>query len=107
MIGRILGTIFGFMFGRIPGAILGFVVGHFFDKGYSQDFNQMGGFSRFFTSQDEFKKQAIFFHTLFLVMGHLAKADGKVSDAEIRLASDLMDQMDLFLISLCDARDAC
>lgn len=95
MIGRILGTIFGFMFGRIPGAVLGFVVGHFFDKGYSQDFNQMGGFSRFFTSQDEFKKQAIFFHTLFSVMGHIAKADGQVSDAEIRLASDLMDQMDL------------
>ncbi|MFT4993107.1 MAG: DnaJ like chaperone protein [Paraglaciecola sp.] len=95
MIGRILGTIFGFMFGRIPGAILGFVVGHLFDKGYSQDFNQRGGFSRFFSSGDDFKKQAIFFHTLFSVMGHLAKADGTVSDAEIRLASDLMDQMDL------------
>ena len=95
MIGRILGTIFGFMFGRIPGAILGYVVGHYFDKSYSQNFNQKGGFNRFFTSGDEFKKQAIFFHTLFSVMGHLAKADGKVSDAEIRLASDLMDQMNL------------
>jgi DnaJ like chaperone protein len=95
MIGKILGTLFGFMFGRIPGAILGFMVGHLFDKGYSQDFNQMGGFSRFFTSQDDFKKQAIFFHTLFSVMGHVAKADGKVTDAEIRLASDLMDQMGL------------
>ena len=95
MIGRILGTIFGFMFARIPGAILGYIVGHFFDKGYSQDFNQMGGFSRFFASQDEFKQQAIFFHTLFSVMGHIAKADGKVSDAEIRMASSLMDQMGL------------
>jgi DnaJ like chaperone protein len=95
MIGKILGTLFGFMFGRIPGAILGFIVGHLFDKGYSQDFNQMGGFSRFFASHDEFKKQAIFFHTLFSVMGHVAKADGKVSEAEIRLASDLMDQMGL------------
>jgi DnaJ like chaperone protein len=95
MIGRILGTLFGFMFARIPGAILGYVVGHFFDKGYSQDFNQMGGFSRFFTSQDEFKQQAIFFHTLFSVMGHIAKADGQVSDAEIRMASSLMDQMGL------------
>ncbi|WP_340678483.1 co-chaperone DjlA [Paraglaciecola sp.] len=95
MIGRILGTLFGFMFARIPGAILGYVVGHFFDKGYSQDFNQMGGFSRFFTSQDEFKQQAIFFHTLFSVMGHIAKADGQVSDAEIRMASTLMDQMGL------------
>ncbi|WP_166424168.1 co-chaperone DjlA [Paraglaciecola sp. 20A4] len=95
MIGKILGTIFGFMFGRIPGAILGFVVGHMFDKGYSQDFNQMGGFSGFFTSQDDFKKQAIFFHALFSVMGHIAKADGKVSDVEIKMASALMDQMGL------------
>lgn len=95
MIGRILGTLFGFMFARIPGAILGYIVGHFFDKGYSQDFNQMGGFSRFFTSQDAFKQQAIFFHTLFSVMGHIAKADGKVSDAEIKMAALLMDQMGL------------
>lgn len=95
MIGKILGTIFGFMFGRIPGAILGFFVGHMFDKGYSQDFNQMGGFNRFFASQDEFKTQAIFFHCLFSVMGHIAKADGKVSDVEIRMASALMDQMNL------------
>lgn len=95
MIGKILGTIFGFMFGRIPGAILGFIVGHMFDKGYSQDFNQMGGFSGFFTSQDDFKKQAIFFHALFSVMGHIAKADGKVSDIEIKMASSLMDQMGL------------
>ena len=93
--GKILGTMFGFMFGRIPGAILGFIVGHMFDRGYSQDFNQMGGFSRFFTSQDEFKSQAIFFHALFSVMGHIAKADGQVTDAEIRMATAMMDQMDL------------
>ncbi|WJG10190.1 co-chaperone DjlA [Aliiglaciecola sp. LCG003] len=93
--GKILGTIFGFMFKGPIGAIIGFIVGHFFDKGYSQDFNQMGGFSRFFTSQDELKSQAIFFHALFSVMGHVAKADGQVTDAEIKIASALMDQMGL------------
>ncbi|WP_339721403.1 co-chaperone DjlA [uncultured Paraglaciecola sp.] len=95
MIGKILGTIFGFMFGRIPGAVLGFFVGHMFDKGYSKNFNQSGGFNRFFASQDDFKSQAVFFHCLFSVMGHVAKADGKVSDIEIRMASALMDQMNL------------
>jgi DnaJ like chaperone protein len=95
MIGKILGTIFGFMFGRILGAVLGFMIGHMFDKGYSQNFNQRGGFNRFFANQDDFKSQAIFFHCLFSVMGHLAKADGKVSDIEIRMASALMDQMNL------------
>lgn len=93
--GKVLGTLFGFMFGRIPGAILGFIVGHMFDKGYSQDFNQMGGFGRFFTNQDQFKQQAIFFHTLFAAMGHIAKADGRVTDSEIRMATALMDQMGL------------
>ncbi|MEP2653661.1 MAG: co-chaperone DjlA [Paraglaciecola sp.] len=95
MIGKFLGTIFGSMFGSIPGAVLGFMVGHFFDKGYSQDFNQKGGFSRFFSTEEALKSQAIFFHSLFSVMGHIAKADGKVSDSEIRMASTLMDQMKL------------
>lgn len=93
--GRILGTLFGFMFGRFIGAVLGYIVGHFFDKGYSQNFDQMGGFGRFFSSQDELKSQAIFFHALFSVMGHVAKADGKVTDTEIQMATNLMNQMGL------------
>ncbi|GAB2702030.1 co-chaperone DjlA [Aliiglaciecola aliphaticivorans] len=93
--GRVLGTVFGFMFRGPIGALIGYIIGHFFDKGYSRDFNQMGGFSRFFTSQDELKSQAIFFHALFSLMGHIAKADGQVTDSEIRMATALMDQMNL------------
>ena len=93
--GKVLGTLFGFMFGRIPGAILGFFIGHMFDKGYSQDFNSVGGFGRFFTSQTDVQSQAIFFHALFSVLGHIAKADGRVTEEEIKSASDLMDQMNL------------
>ncbi len=85
----------GFMAGRWPGAILGLIVGHMFDRGYSQDFSQMGGFGRFFTDRDSFKQQAIFFHTLFATLGHLAKADGAVTSAEIQVATRLMDEMDL------------
>ena len=58
--GKILGAVFGFMFLKIPGAILGLIVGHFFDKAYSQDFNRLGGFGRFFTDEDSLKQQAIF-----------------------------------------------
>lgn len=93
--GKVLGTLFGFMFGRIPGAVLGFIIGHLFDRGYSQDFNQVGGFGRFFVSQEEVQNQAIFFHALFSVLGHIAKADGRVTLEEIQVASDLMDQMKL------------
>lgn len=93
--GKVLGTLFGAMFAKIPGAILGFVVGHMFDKGYSQDFNQMGGFGRFFVDKDSVKNQAVFFHALFSVLGHLAKADGRVTENEIRVATQLMDDMGL------------
>lgn len=93
--GRLLGFIFGLMFLKLPGAILGLIVGYMFDKGYSQNFSQMGGFGRFFSSQDALQQQAIFFHSLFAVLGHLAKSDGKVTASEIQIASLLMDDMQL------------
>ncbi len=94
--GKILGALFGFMFFKhIIGAIFGLLIGHFFDKAYRQDFNQLGGFGRFFTVQDNLKQQAIFFHSLFSALGHLAKSDGKVTDREIQIATALMDEMRL------------
>ncbi|WP_100643874.1 co-chaperone DjlA [Alteromonas facilis] len=93
--GKLVGFVLGYMAGRIPGAILGLIVGHMFDKGYSQDFSQMGGFGRFFTDKSNFKQQAIFFHTLFAALGHLAKADGAVTREEIAVATRLMDEMGL------------
>lgn len=93
--GKVLGFVFGLMFLKIPGAILGLIVGHFFDKAYSQDFSQLGGFGRFFTDQDGLKQQAVFFHSLFAALGHLAKSDGTVTTKEIQIASALMDDMNL------------
>ncbi|RDV28081.1 co-chaperone DjlA [Alteromonas aestuariivivens] len=93
--GKVLGFIFGFMFLRIPGAILGLIVGHFFDKAYGQDFSQLGGFGRFFTDQGSLRQQAVFFHSLFAALGHLAKADGQVTEREIQVATALMDDMQL------------
>jgi len=93
--GKVLGVIFGLMFLKIPGAILGLIVGHFFDKAYSQDFNRSGGFARFFSDPQSMKQQAIFFHSLFSALGHLAKSDGKVTPKEIQIATALMDDMQL------------
>jgi|TARA_Y100001970_G_scaffold29793_4_gene36937 DnaJ like chaperone protein len=93
--GKVLGFLFGLMFLKIPGAILGVIVGHFFDKAYSQDFNQLGGFGRFFSDQNSLKQQAVFFHSLFSALGHLAKSDGQVTNREIQIATALMDDMNL------------
>ena len=95
MWGKVLGFLFGLMFLKIPGAILGVIVGHFFDKAYSQDFNQLGGFGRFFSDQNSLKQQAVFFHSLFSALGHLAKSDGQVTNREIQIATALMDDMNL------------
>ncbi len=104
--GRILGTLFGFMFGRLVGAILGFSVGYFFDKSYSDSLRRSGGFSQFFSDTDQLQGQAIFFHALFSCMGHVAKADGKVTRAEIDMASQVMAQMGLEGDTLREAQAA-
>ncbi len=93
--GKVVGFLFGFMFGRIAGAVLGLIVGHIFDKTYSKDFSQKGGFTRFFTTPDELQQQAVFFHSLFSALGHIAKSDGKVTQEDIQIASALMEQMAL------------
>ena len=93
--GKILGGVFGFFFGGPFGAILGCYLGHRFDQSMSQDFSNQGGFNRFFANKDSFANQAVFFHAVFSVYGHIAKASGQVTPQEIRAASMLMDKMGL------------
>ena len=44
---------------------------------------------------DQERVQTVFFTTVFAVMGHLAKADGRVSKEEIAMAENVMAQMQL------------
>lgn len=85
-----LGGAFGFMLGGPLGAILGAVLGHNLDKGMNglKDFEPM-------PPGDRERVQTAFFTATFSVMGHLAKADGRVSKDEIAMARAVMDQMDL------------
>ena len=88
--GKALGGTFGFMMGGPLGAMIGMAFGHNFDKGLS---SVMGGDG--FNIGDQQRVQAAFFTATFSVMGHIAKADGKVTPDEIRLAEAVMDQMGL------------
>jgi DnaJ like chaperone protein len=87
--GKLFGGTFGFMLGGPLGALIGAAIGHSLDARV-QDINdeQQGVFGRE-------RIQMAFFTATFSVMGHLAKADGKVTADEIQLAQQIMLQMQL------------
>jgi DnaJ like chaperone protein len=89
--GKIVGGAFGFMLGGPLGAILGAALGHSFDKGLKGVPDRAVGWD----PGDRERIQTAFFTATFSVMGHLAKADGRVSPDEIRLAEAVMAEMDL------------
>ncbi|MFA5985436.1 MAG: co-chaperone DjlA [Methylococcaceae bacterium] len=88
--GKLLGGAFGFLLGGPLGAILGASVGHQFDKGAASLDVELG-----FNPGDQQRVQMAFFTATFSVMGHLAKADGRVAPEEISLANRVMDEMGL------------
>ncbi|PKF51151.1 co-chaperone DjlA [Enterovibrio nigricans] len=101
VLGKVLGAFFGFLLGKWFGLALGLYLGHKFDKA-RQNAALGGGFSR--GNQQE--KQQAYFRATFAVMGHIAKAKGKVTENEIRLASNLMDRMGLQGAARLAAQDA-
>jgi DnaJ like chaperone protein len=105
-IGKILGVVFGAMVGKIPGAIVGFIIGWYFDTGLKKDFSGNGSFASFFSDKNELTSSAIFFHSLFGCLGHIAKADGTVTKGEIAIANRLMDDMQLTGAVRKEAQDA-
>ena len=88
--GKLIGGAFGYMLGGPLGALLGAALGHKFDQGIQLG-DSLGGFD----TGDQERIQAAFFTATFSVMGHIAKADGKVSSAEISNAEAIMTRMQL------------
>ncbi len=87
--GKVLGFLFGFMLSKnIIGALLGAWLGHRFDKSRGYDFDSLH-------AQGEQSRQALFFYTTFSVMGHMAKAKGRVTEHEIAFATAYMDKLKL------------
>ena len=87
MIGKLIGGVLGFVSGKFIFVLLGLLVGHAFDRMQAKRFgpklnNSKGG-------------PNVFFRVTFLVMGQLAKSDGRVSEEEISQARFIMDQMQL------------
>jgi DnaJ like chaperone protein len=89
MIGALVGFILGVVFTHnIYGAIFGAVLGYFlYDR--SQRARSV------VTGEQLQQAQALFFKTVFNLLGHIAKADGHISDVEIKLTEAYMDKMGL------------
>ncbi|MFV2056897.1 MAG: co-chaperone DjlA [Thiohalomonadales bacterium] len=89
--GKLLGGSFGFMIGGPLGALIGAAFGHNFDRGLDSMAAGLGTINR----GDPERVQLAFFTATFATMGHIAKADGRVSEAEIKMAQHIMTQLNL------------
>ncbi len=90
-LGKLIGGLGGLIFLGPVGGVVGVLLGHQFDRGAAESRARrpgLGGERRARVGQQ-------FFDTTFAVMGHIAKADGRVSENEIRAARSLMHQMQL------------
>jgi DnaJ like chaperone protein len=87
------GTIFGGLVGllitrTVLGALIGALIGLMFDQSVGVNFASSGGSSGASISE-------VFFRSTFELMGHVAKSDGRVSEAEIDAARRLMQELRL------------
>ncbi len=87
MIATVIGFVVGFFlthkfFGALFGAVLGYFL---FDK------NRRPGIS----GEQLQQAQQLFFKTVFNLLGHIAKADGHISEMEVKLTEAYMDKMGL------------
>lgn len=86
--GKVAGTVAGSLVLGKVGAVAGLVIGHIFDTGLVEALKNDAGLN-----QEALQQQ--FFKTCFQLMGHLAKADGRITQEEIAQAENLMQGMGL------------
>ena len=88
--GKVIGTLIGLGILKPWGALLGLFLGHQFDRGFTvkyRRFEQQGSGMR--------RLPEDYLRALFQSMGHLAKTDGRVTEAEIRAARSIMHRISL------------
>ncbi|MEL7447614.1 MAG: co-chaperone DjlA [Pseudomonadota bacterium] len=86
--GKVAGGALGLLMGGPLGAALGAAVGHQIDRGLEDELGDD-------LARPRSTPPDIFFSATFGVMGHVAKADGRVSETEIATARAVMKNMRL------------
>ena len=93
--GKLIGAALGVIIGRgLLGAIVGFLIGHLYDSRVAAGRTGAAG-TRHRPGPPAADLQAAFFRATFQVMGHVAKADGRVTAQEIDAARDAMRRFSL------------
>jgi DnaJ like chaperone protein len=80
--GKLIGGVIGLMRGGFIGLVLGLFIGHWVDR-FLAGLGNAG------------RTRAVFFGALFSTLGHINKADGRVTRAEIEAAEQLMRRLQL------------
>jgi DnaJ like chaperone protein len=80
--GKLIGGIIGLLRGGLIGAVFGVFLGHMVDRFLAG----LGGANR---------TRDAFFSAMFSTLGHINKADGRVTKAEIEAAENLMQRLQL------------
>jgi DnaJ like chaperone protein len=88
--GKAFGALLGVLTGGPVGALFGAALGHMVDVQAQAKWQTTQG-----PPLDAVGVQEAFFRSTFQVMGHLAKADGRVSEDEIRAARAMMVELQL------------
>jgi DnaJ like chaperone protein len=89
--GIFLGALIGLMVTRrVWGAVIGAIVGYVVEHNSS-----LGAASADARAAHSMSVSDVFFRTTFELMGHVAKSDGRVSEAEIGAARRLMQELNL------------
>lgn len=83
---RLIGVIIGFYFLNFFGAVLGYILGNIIDRTRAYG---VGGVNPLTKAQ----RQSVFLETAFLLMGKLAKADGRITKDEINYAEHFMQTL--------------
>jgi len=84
--GKVIGGLIGLLVAGPLGLLIGVLVGHAFDRG-------LAGTLRFGSPENLARIQVSFFETTFLLCGHVAKADGRVSEQEVAHTEALFAQL--------------
>lgn len=88
ILGKLIGGGLGWLIAGPFGLLLGLAVGHMFDKGYAQIQAEA-------SPERRREIEETFFDSVFRLLGHLAKADGRVSEEEVAQTEAYMTEMGL------------